>query len=138
MSYFKYNVNPSKRVKMDGVFLGLAGLLLGIFLGFCSLEIPWSRPASPRKTPSIPPLLLVLTKPGRYYLIFGNSSKRKQILVWLGVRRQQNKEGSFDIFSPFVDSRQTKEQHPTFHFTIPSASLKKNTCVYCCIDFPFY
>ena len=29
MSYFKKNVNPSKRVGMDGVFFGLAGLLLG-------------------------------------------------------------------------------------------------------------
>ena len=29
MSYFKYNVNPSKRVVMDRVLLGLAGLLLG-------------------------------------------------------------------------------------------------------------
>ena len=28
MSNFKYNVNPSKRVGMDGVFFGLAGLLL--------------------------------------------------------------------------------------------------------------
>ena len=32
MSYFKNNVNLSKRVGMDGVFLGLAGLL-----GFCRL-----------------------------------------------------------------------------------------------------
>ena len=122
---------------MDGVFLGLAGLLLRIFLGFCSREIPWSRPASPRKTPSIPSLLLVLTPPGRYYLIFGNSNKRKHILVWLGVRRQQNKEGSVDIFSPFVESRQTKEQHPTFHFTIPPASLKKIHMYIVVLTFPF-
>ena len=40
---------------MDGVFLGLAG---------CSSEQPCS-PASPRKTPSIPPLLLGLTQSER-------------------------------------------------------------------------
>ena len=28
ISYFSYNVNPSKSVRMNGVFLGLAGLLL--------------------------------------------------------------------------------------------------------------
>ena len=32
--YFKYNVNLSKRVGMDGVFLGLAELLLKISPGF--------------------------------------------------------------------------------------------------------
>ena len=47
---------------MDRVFLGLAGLLLGIYLGLCPQEIPLSSPASPRKTPSIPPLLLGLTQ----------------------------------------------------------------------------
>ena len=62
MSYFEYNVNPSKRVWMDGVFLGLAGLLLWISLGLCPSEIPWSSPVSPRKTPSFPPLLLRLTQ----------------------------------------------------------------------------
>ena len=46
---------------MDGVFLGLAGLLLGISLGLCPQEIPRSSPASPWKTPSIHPLLLGLT-----------------------------------------------------------------------------
>jgi len=46
---------------MDGVFLGLAGLLLGISLGLRPREIPRSSPASPRKTPSFPPLLLRLT-----------------------------------------------------------------------------
>ena len=51
-------VNPSKRVGMDGVFLGLAGLLLGISLGLRPQEIPRRSPASPRKTPSFPPLLL--------------------------------------------------------------------------------
>ena len=50
---FYLNVNPSKRVGMDGVFLGLAGLLLGI-----SLE----QPCQPSETPSIPPLLLGLTQ----------------------------------------------------------------------------
>ena len=62
MSYFKQNVNPSKRVGIDGIFLGLEGLLLGISLGLCPREIPRSNPASPRKTPSIPPLLLGLTQ----------------------------------------------------------------------------
>ena len=47
---------------MDGVFLRLAGLLLGISLGLCPREIPSSSPASPRKTPSIPPLFLGLTQ----------------------------------------------------------------------------
>ena len=47
---------------MDGFFLGLAGLLLGIFLGLCPREIPWSSPTSPRKAPSIPPLVLGLTQ----------------------------------------------------------------------------
>ena len=45
----------------DGVFLGLAGLLLGNSLGLRPLEIPRSSPASPQKTPSIPSLLLGLT-----------------------------------------------------------------------------
>ena len=63
-------VNPSKRVGMDGVFLGLAGLLLGISLGLRPREIPQSSPVSPWKTPSIPPLLLGITyyiaqEPGR-------------------------------------------------------------------------
>ena len=68
MSYFKYNVNPSKRVGMDRVFLGLAGLLLGISPGLCPREIPRSSPASPQKTLSIPPLLLGLT----HYIIHNN------------------------------------------------------------------
>ena len=45
-----------------GFFLGLAGLLLEISLGLHLREIPRSSPASPRITPSIPPLLLGLTK----------------------------------------------------------------------------
>ena len=61
-TYQKYNVNLSKRVGKDGVFLGLAVLLLGIFLGFCPREIPRCSPASPRITPSFPPLLLRLNK----------------------------------------------------------------------------
>ena len=47
---------------MDGVFLGLAGLLLGNSLRLRPREIPRSRTASPCKTPSIPPLLLGLTQ----------------------------------------------------------------------------
>ena len=51
MSYFKYNVNPSKRVKMARFFLGLAGLLLRISLGLCPWKFPRSSPASPQKNP---------------------------------------------------------------------------------------
>ena len=47
---------------MDRVFLGLAGLLLGISQGRSPWEIPKSSPASPRKTLSIPPFLLGLTQ----------------------------------------------------------------------------
>ena len=61
MSYFKLNVNPYKRVGMDGVFLGLARLLLGISLRRCPRKISQSSPASPRKTLSIPTILLGLT-----------------------------------------------------------------------------
>ena len=46
---------------MDRVFLGLAGRLLEISLGLRPLEVPRRSPASPWKTPSIPPLLLGLT-----------------------------------------------------------------------------
>ena len=60
-TYQKQNVNLSKRVGKDRVFLGLAGLLLGISLGLRPREIPQSSPASPWKTPSLPPLLLRLT-----------------------------------------------------------------------------
>ena len=52
----------SKRVRKDGVFIGLAGLLLGISPGLRPREIPRSSPASPRKTPSFLPLLLRLTQ----------------------------------------------------------------------------
>ena len=48
--YRKYNVIERKRVRRDCVFLGLAGLPLGISLGL--------RPASPWKTQSLPPLFL--------------------------------------------------------------------------------
>ena len=51
----KQNVNPSNRV-------GMARLLLGISDGLHPQEIPWSSPASPGKTPFIPPLLLGLTQ----------------------------------------------------------------------------
>ena len=47
---------------MDKVFLGLAWLLLRISLGLRPWESPRSSPASPRKNPSIPPLLLGLTQ----------------------------------------------------------------------------
>ena len=63
--YFKKNVNQSKRVRMDKVFLGLAGLLHEISLGLRPREIPRSIPSSPWKTPSIPPLLLGLTQSQR-------------------------------------------------------------------------
>ena len=61
-TYWKWNVNLSKRVGKDRVFLGLAWLLLGISLGLRLWEIPRSSPASPWKTPSFPPLLLRLTQ----------------------------------------------------------------------------
>ena len=54
-------VNPSKRGGTDGVFQGLAGLLWGISRGRSPGEIPRSSPASTRKTPSIPTLLLGFT-----------------------------------------------------------------------------
>ena len=54
-------VNPSKKGGMDGVFQGLAGLLRGISRGQDLREIPRSSPASPRKAPSIPTLLLRFT-----------------------------------------------------------------------------
>ena len=68
---WKSNLNLSKRVRKDRVFFGLAGLPLGISLGLCPWEMPWSSPASPRemprsslacprKTPSFPPVLLRL------------------------------------------------------------------------------
>ena len=47
---------------MDGVFLGLAELLLGTSLRLRPRVIPQSSPASPRKTPSISLLLLGLTQ----------------------------------------------------------------------------
>ena len=62
-TYQKQNVNLSKRVRKDGVFLGLAGLLLRISLRLRPWEIPRSSPASPWKTQSFPPLLLRLTHP---------------------------------------------------------------------------
>ena len=43
----------SKRVGKDGVFLGLAGLLLGIYLGLRPWEIPRASHAGPWKIPSI-------------------------------------------------------------------------------------
>ena len=46
MSYFTWNVNPSMD-GMDGVFLGLVGLILGISLGLCPQDIPRSSPVSP-------------------------------------------------------------------------------------------
>ena len=54
-------VNLSKRGGKDGVFRGLAGLLRGISQGRSPREIPKSSPASPRKTPSFPTLLLRFT-----------------------------------------------------------------------------
>ena len=61
-SNLKKNVYPSKRVRMDGVFLRLAGLLHEISPWLCLQDIPQSSPASPQKTPSIPSLLLGFTQ----------------------------------------------------------------------------
>ena len=46
----------------DGVFLGLAGLVLGISLGPCPQKIPRSSPASPRKALPFHLLLIRLTQ----------------------------------------------------------------------------
>jgi hypothetical protein len=59
---FQTECKSKKRVVMFEVFLWMAGLLFGISLGFRSWEILQSSPASPRKTPSIAPLLLGLTQ----------------------------------------------------------------------------
>ena len=56
-----YWVNLSKRGGKDGIFWGLAGLLWGISRRRSPREIPRSSPASPRKTPSFPTLLLRFT-----------------------------------------------------------------------------
>ena len=61
-TYRKKNVNLSKGVRKDRVFLGLAGLLLEISLGLRPREIPRSSPASQLPSPSFPPLLLRLTQ----------------------------------------------------------------------------
>ena len=76
MSYFKENVNPSKRVRMDGVFLGLAGLLFGISLRLHPWEIPQTSPDSPCKTPFIPPLLLGLTNKIKLYFRYISIAKQ--------------------------------------------------------------
>ena len=54
---------------MDRVFLGLARLFLGTSIGLCPWEILWSSPAIPRKTLSIPPLLLGLTQSSNTVLV---------------------------------------------------------------------
>ena len=53
-----YWVNLSKRGGKDRVFRGLAGLLRGISRGRSPREIQRTSPASPRKIPSFPTLLL--------------------------------------------------------------------------------
>ena len=47
---------------MCPIWKRMAGLLLDISPGLCPRKILRSSPASPRKTPSIPPLLLGLTQ----------------------------------------------------------------------------
>ena len=77
-------MNLSKRVRKDGAFLGLAGLLLGISLRLHPWKIFWSSPAIPRKTPSFPPLLIRLTQyvtilwPFFLYLF-----NPKQLIYWI-------------------------------------------------------
>ena len=61
-TYFKYNLNVSKRVGSDGAFLGWQVCSVALSLGFFPWKIPLSSPASPWKTPFIPPLLLRLTQ----------------------------------------------------------------------------
>ena len=79
----------SKWVRKDGVFLGLAGLLLGISLGLCPQEIPRSRLASPWKTLSLPPLLLRLT----------HSSWCNKLIVMLGIKLGVNLEVKLGVGS---------------------------------------
>ena len=43
-TYWKYNVNLSKRLRKDRVFFRLAGLFLGISLKRCPRKIPRSSP----------------------------------------------------------------------------------------------
>ena len=71
-------VNLSKRGGKDRVFQRLARLLRGISQGRSPREILKSSPASPRKTPSIPTLLLRFT----FYFQHGFSK------YW---RQQENK-----------------------------------------------
>ena len=61
VDFRKANTVPSVYFRRANTETGLAGLLLWISLGLRPREIPRSSPASPRKTPSIPPLLLGLT-----------------------------------------------------------------------------
>ena len=51
MSYFKYNVNSSKRVGMEGVFLRLEGLLLANPLHPSSFT--WINPFYQKKNPMV-------------------------------------------------------------------------------------
>ena len=78
---------------MDGVFLGLARLLLGIFLGLRPWNIPRSSPASPWKTPSIPPLLLGLTE----YITLIKIGKKKANFVLTSSIYPVTKEKHFPV-----------------------------------------
>ena len=75
-----YWVNLSKRGGKDGVFQGLAGLLRGISRGRSLREIPRSSPASPRKTPSCPTLLLRFTF---YFYSIGPHKKHRRFRIGL-------------------------------------------------------
>ena len=87
---------------MDGVFLGLAGLLLGIFLGLCPREIPRSSPASPWKTPSIPPLLLGLTHAAIMSLKLYSMLILKENLLLFAVRRPSTHSAAHQPLDPWA------------------------------------
>ena len=54
MSYFKYTVNPSKRVGMDGAFLGWQGYSLGFTSGFAlGKSLRAALPALVKPRPSL-------------------------------------------------------------------------------------
>ena len=99
-TYFWWNVNLSKRVGMDGVFLELAGRLLGISLGLRPREILRSSPASPRNLPSIPPLLLGLTQYHYSARPKGRAKKKEwrlKFFFWIYFAWQDPETQSFNL-----------------------------------------
>ena len=54
MSYLKKMLIQVQESGWTGFFLGLAGLLLGISLWLCPMEIPWEQPCQPSENPVHP------------------------------------------------------------------------------------